>query len=204
MKTVFLHGMGQKAEDWNEVIRLAGIQQAECPDLYKLAAGESTFQSMLKGLEELYKDEDEPFILCGLSLGAILALDYTLHHQDKVSSLILIGAQYKVPTRLIDFQNLIFRLMPESSFRSMGASKKDVITLSHSMRSLDYTKDLRKLNYHCTIICGSKDKANLKASEELSSLLPDSELRIIPDAGHEINKCAPAALAQIIESICKN
>lgn len=204
MKTVFLHGLGQKAEDWNEVIRLAGMQQAECPDLYKLTAGESTFQSMQRGLEELYKDEAEPFILCGLSLGAILALDYTLQHQDKVSSLILIGAQYKVSTRLIDFQNLIFRLLPERAFRSMGASKRDVISLSHSMRCLDYSSRLSEITCPCTVICGSNDKANLKAAEELSKLLPKAELKIIPEAGHEINKSAPAALAEVLTAICRS
>jgi len=50
------------------------------------------------------------------------------------------------------------------------------------------------------ILCGEKDRANLKASRQLSELLPQAELHIIPGAGHEINKCAPETIADILNS----
>lgn len=39
----------------------------------------------------------------------------------------------------------------------------------------------------------------LKASKQLSRLLPQAELHIIPGAGHEVNKCAPEATAKILK-----
>ena len=66
----------------------------------------------------------EPLRICGLSLGALLAIDFAIRHEEKVASLVLIGAQYKVPSLLIDFQNLIFRCMPNKAFESMGTIKK--------------------------------------------------------------------------------
>ncbi len=80
----------------------------------------------------------EYIVDCGLSLGAILALDYAIRHANQVSSLILIGVQYKVATLLIDLQNLIFRCMPHKTFEAMCISKSNMIQLSHSIRSLDF------------------------------------------------------------------
>lgn len=129
----------------------------------------------------------------------MLALDYTIRHKEKVDSLILLAAQYKSPTILIDIQNLIFRCMPKKAFADTGVSKQDMIQLSHSMRSLDFTSELKKVSCPVAIVCGEKDKANLKAARQLSMLLPQAELHIIPGAGHEINKDAPEAIVKILK-----
>ncbi len=149
-------------------------------------------------LERQYSDATEPLYICGLSLGALLALDFTIRHGDKVASLVLIGAQYKVPTLLIDFQNLLFRCMPAKSFYNMGLSKSDTIKLSHSMRSLDFTSQLSKITCPVTVLCGEKDRANLKASKKLNELLSQATLQIVSGAGHEINKDAPEVIAAIL------
>lgn len=49
--------------------------------------GNLTYSAILAGLEKRYEDDKEPFCICGLSLGAMLALDYTIWHKNKVSSL---------------------------------------------------------------------------------------------------------------------
>ncbi len=200
MKTIFLHGLGQTAHDWKEVIERTSLYDADCPELFSLSEGEVTYSHILEGLEKRYADTPEPLFICGLSLGAILALDYTIRHNDKVASLILIGVQYKVPSLLIDFQNLLFRCMPSKTFENMGISKKDMIKLSHSMRSLDFSDKLKDVTCPVVILCGEKDNANIKASKMLKELLPQAELHIIPEAGHEINKCAPDAIAGIVNT----
>ena len=201
MKVVFLHGLGQTAKDWQTVVKYTQQTDVDCLELFSLAAGDFTYSSILSGLEKLYEQETKPFILCGLSLGGVLALDYVIRHKDKVFSLILIGTQYKIPTLLIDFQNLIFRIMPSKSFDSMGLSKNNIITLTHSMRSLDFSNRLCEIICPITIICGEKDNANMKASKQLNALLPQSKLHIIPSAGHEINKSAPDAISSAINSL---
>ncbi len=201
MKVVFLHGLGQTAEDWQTVAKYTPQFDVDCPELFSLAEGDFTYSSILSGLEKLYEQETEPFILCGVSLGGVLALDYAIRHKDKVSSLILIGTQYKVPTLLIDLQNLIFRIMPSKSFDSMGLLKSNTIKLAHSMRSLDFGNRLCEIACPVTIICGEKDNANMKASKQLNVLLPQSKLHIISGAGHEINKSAPEAISSAINSL---
>lgn len=200
MKVVFLHGLGQTAQDWQAVVEHMLFSDVDCPELFSLTDGDVTYSDIFLELERRYEETAEPFVLCGLSLGALLALDYTIRHPDKVASLVLAGAQYKVPTLLIDFQNLIFRCMPAKAFDSMGLSKGNVIKLSHSMRSLDFSHNLSEIACPVTIICGEKDHANLKASRQLNGLLPQSKLHVISGAGHEINKSAPEAISGVINS----
>lgn len=88
--------------------------------------------------------------------------------------------------------------MPRKAFATLGISKSDMIKLSHSMRSLDFKSELNKVECPVTIVCGEKDHANKKAAKRLNALLPQSQLQIIPGAGHEVNKCAPEAIAAIL------
>ncbi len=197
MKTIFLHGLGQTAQDWEEVIRQTALSEVDCTELFSLSEGEITYFGIRNGLEKRYADITEPFCICGLSLGALLALDYAIRHNEQVAALVLIGVQYKVPSLLIDFQNLIFRCMPNKTFDDMGMSKNDVIRLAHSMRSLDFRSGLKDIKCPVTILCGEKDRANLKASRQLAELLSQSKLRIVPGAAHELNKCAPETIADV-------
>ena len=198
MKTVFLHGLGQTAQDWKEVVQQLSISDVDCPELFSSAEDEISYSQILGDLEQRYSEVKEPLRICGLSLGALLAIDFAIRHEEKVDSLVLIGAQYKVPSLLIDFQNLIFRCMPNKVFESMGLSKSSTIKLAHSMRALDFTAQLSGILCPVNILCGEKDSANLKASKKLNEILPKATLQIIPGAGHEINKDAPEAIAAIL------
>ena len=88
--------------------------------------------------------------------------------------------------------------MPAKSFYNMGLSKSNTIKLSHSMRSLDFTSQLSKITCPVTVLCGEKDRANLKASKKLNELLSQATLQIVSGAGHEINKDAPEVIAAIL------
>lgn len=198
MKTILLHGLGQTAQDWKEVVCQLSSSNVECPELFSSMENEISYPQILGDLERRYSNAKEPLRICGLSLGALLAIDFAIRHGDKVASLVLIGTQYKVPSLLIDFQNLIFRCMPDKAFESMGLSKSSTIKLAHSMRALDFTAQLSGILCPVNILCGEKDSANLKASKKLNEILPKATLQIIPGAGHEINKDAPEAIAAIL------
>lgn len=198
MKTILLHGLGQTAQDWKEVVCQLSSFNVECPELFSSMENEISYPQILGDLERRYSNAKEPLRICGLSLGALLAIDFAIRHGDKVASLVLIGTQYKVPSLLIDFQNLIFRCMPNKAFESMGLSKSNTIKLAHSMRALDFTAQLSGILCPVNILCGEKDSANLKASKKLNEILPKATLQIVPGAGHEINKDAPEAIAAIL------
>ena len=95
MKTVLLHGLGQTAQDWKEVVCQLSTSNVECPELFSSTGNEISYFRILADLERQYSNATEPLRICGLSFGALLALDFTIRHGNKVDSLILIGAQYK-------------------------------------------------------------------------------------------------------------
>ena len=105
MPIVFLHGLGQKPEDWNPVInRLPKGSQALCPNLYALERDGEDYPA-LYGAFEQYCDGLEGLLdLCGLSLGGVLALQYAAEHPERVSSLALIGARASMPGGLLAIQ----------------------------------------------------------------------------------------------------
>lgn len=196
MKTIFLHGLGQTAQSWEMVRAQLPALDAEYLDLFH---GASTYEEVFHNIEQRGLDKNGPVCLCGLSLGAMIALDYAIRYGDRVHSLILIGVQYKVPTFLIDVQHVIFRLMPRKAFLDSGLSKEQMIELTHSMRTLDFSKNLHKIRCPVTIVCGQKDFANLSAAKKLQKSLTQAKLYIIPGTGHEVNQLAPDAMVKIIQ-----
>ena len=119
MKYVYLHGLGQDADSWNRVIEATEIKDnSVCLDLAELLKGKAATYSILYSvLSEICDKEQEDIVLCGLSLGSVLALNYVIDRPKKVKALVLIAAQYKMPAGLLKLQNALFRIMPQSMFQ---------------------------------------------------------------------------------------
>lgn len=142
----------------------------------------------------------EPINLCGLSLGGVMALNYAVEHQEKVNSLVLIAAQYKMPENLLRFQNIIFRFMPQFMFKQMGFGKADFIKLCKTMMELDFSSSLKNISCPVLVVCGEKDKANKKAATELADIIENARLHIIKGSEHEVNIDAPDKLAELLDN----
>lgn len=202
MNCVLLHGLGQSPADWKDTINNIDKSTAVfCPSLFDWLHGTVyCYGNLYKSLENYCSQFEEPFVLGGLSLGGILALQYAIEHSDKVDALILMGTQYSMPERMLKFQNIIFRFLPDRAFREMGASKKEIISLCRSMIDLDFTDRLKDIRSRTLILCGGKDRANYAASIKLKERIPNAELSVMPDAGHEINKDCPQKLGEKINA----
>lgn len=202
MKIILLHGLGQTPSSWkNTVEAMDRKQDILCPDLSDWLQGkEICYSNLYLALEEYCGQFNEPLNLCGLSLGGILALQYGIEHTEKINSLALIAAQYTMPKKLLRFQNIIFRIMPDSSFQKMGFGKADFISLSNSMVNLDFQHDLGKIRCKVLVICGDKDRQNKAASLQLKEKIPQAGLSIIANAGHEVNIDNPVGLGTELNS----
>ena len=196
MKIVFLHGLGQRAVDWDQVA--SQFPNTDCPELFEMAGEKLNYSAILSSLEERYEYEKEPLCLCGLSLGGMLALDYALRHGDRVAAMVLLGARDRAPRLLMDIQDLLFRCMPDKAFASTGMKKEQVRDLTRSMKNLDFTDRLSTIHCPVTVACGEKDHPNLATARRLAKDLPNARLYVVPHAGHELNTDAPDTVAEIV------
>ena len=170
MKYVLLHGMGQNASSWDKTISLLSDDtETVCPELSDFfTEGNCFYNKMYAAFCDYCNNFSELLNLCGLSLGAVLALNYAIDFPKKVNSLILIAPQYDMPKFLLKVQNVLFKFMPESQFKDIGLTKKDFITLTNSMADMDFTNGLDKVTCPVLILCGEKDNVNKKAAIKLS------------------------------------
>lgn len=204
MNLLFLHGLGQGPDSWGGVLPALGPgMDAACPDLFRLCGGAPDYPALYAALEDCAGAFPQPVTLCGLSLGAVLALDYAIRRPEKVAGLVLIAPQYKMPRRLLGLQNAVFRLLPERAFAQGGMGKGDTIRLAASMMDLDFRDGLEKVACPALILVGEKDAANRRVAGELAKLLPNAAFRVIPGAGHQVNLDAPQELAEAIQGFIR-
>ena len=201
MTYVFIHGLGQTSSSWDKVIaHLPTDIQIYRPCLSTIAKDKQiTYQNLYKAFENECNSMKMPLCLCGISLGSILALQYELNNPQKVKSFMLIAPQYKMPRLLLGIQNIVFRILPQAAFGSMGFSKRDTIALTTSMKKINFTPFLNEIACPAFIVCGQKDRANQNAARKLANTIPNAKLSFVESAGHEVNIDAPVTLADLIK-----
>lgn len=199
-KFVFLHGLGQTPNDWDEVLkRLDGIGEFICPDLSKMCGDPADYRDLYRNVSnlcwDLAEDGDLPHIV-GLSLGGILALSFAQEHPDKVGSLAVIGAQYKTPKKLLGLQSFLFRFAPTQAFEDLGFSRENFLSLCRSMAGIDLSFGLEDIFCPTLIAVGKNDSPNRKAAREIYERIIPARYCEIGSADHEVNKDAPERLAK--------
>lgn len=203
MKYILLHGMGQNASSWDKTISfLSNTTETVCPELSDFfTKGNCYYSKMYSSFCEYCNNFSEPLNLCGLSLGAVLALNYAIDFPQRVQSLILIAPQYDMPKFLLKVQNVLFRFMPESQFKDIGLTKKDFIALTNSMADMDFTSGLKNVSCPVLVLCGEKDNVNKKAAIKIAEKLSKAKFDTIANSGHEVNIDNPKGLAKAIEEL---
>lgn len=200
MKKILVHGSGHKATSWNETVsQMEDSENVECPNLAEILNGkEASYTNLYSAFSDYCNAVSGKIDLCGLSLGGILALNYAIDFPEKINSLVLIGTPYKIPKVLFGIQNVIFRFLPESVFKNMEFSKKDNFVLANSMKNLDFSSKVRSLDCPTLVICGKKDRANMKSAQYLAKNINGAKLKVVEDAGHIVNEETPEKLAVIL------
>ena len=197
---VLVHGSGHTAASWDRMISyLPGGEDIVCPNLRSLLGKkEACYGNLYASFAEYCGEIKGNLYLCGLSLGGILALNYALDHPQKVQTLILIGTPHKIPRAAFALQNILFRFLPESVFRDMAFDKKNTFLLGNSMKRLDFSSRLSGVQCPTLVLCGEKDRANLKSAHVLSQTIPNAEWKVVEHTGHVVNEENPEALAEIL------
>jgi pimeloyl-ACP methyl ester carboxylesterase len=215
MKYVLIHGLGQKPSSWDNVIKnMPPSFEAVSPDLFALVKNdEMNYPNLYRAFSHFCNEIPEPLNLCGLSLGGVLALNYAIDNPEKVNSLVLIAAQYKMPKTLLKIQTAVFKVLPAVVFKKQGVQKDEFLEtflgLMKTMADLDFSGKLKDIACPVLILCGDKDHTNKKAAKGLAESIPQATLRFIEKAGHEANAASPKELAALLVAFfqqtgCKN
>ena len=198
MKLIFLHGLGQSADSWQEVQELLVDYPSEALELFP--SGVATYQEAKERIYQYLSKETEPFVLIGLSLGAALALELSSYDLPNLQALVLSGCPLKVAGNILFYiQLLIFKLLPKRVFEKQGADKALMVRVSEELKTLDLREIARNCPYPSLLICGSQDKPNLSSMKTIQELMPNSQFQIIPDGPHVLNKEKPKEFAEQIK-----
>ena len=199
MKLIFLHGLGQSAESWKEVRNLLTDYPSEAIELFP--SGVSNYQQAKERIYQYLSKETEPFVLIGLSLGAVLALELSSSDIPTLQALVLSGCPLKLAGNIpFYFQTLVFKLLPKRIFEKQGADKALMVGVSEELKTLDLREIARNCPYSSLLICGSQDKPNLSSMKTIQELMPNSQFQIIPDGPHILNRAKPKEFAEITRS----
>lgn len=125
MKYLYLHGLGQKPDSWDRVIKETTVSDRSVSlSLAEMLEDKAaTYGELYAAFSEECNKENDEIVLCGLSLGAVLALNYAIDHPDKVKALVLIAAQYKMPKKIIEIPEYAVPLYAKCSVQAIWIQK---------------------------------------------------------------------------------
>jgi pimeloyl-ACP methyl ester carboxylesterase len=158
--------------------------------------------------------------VCGLSLGAMTALLLAGTLPGRIESLVLSGAQVR-PNRLVGaLQSGAFSLMPSelltkglSSFVPPGqphltemarddlraTGKPGLLTAVREAGRADLRDILGRIVAPTLVVCGERDRFNLKAAREVAATVKGARLKIVPGVGHVWNLEAPELFTETLQ-----
>lgn len=200
MKLILLHGLGQTIVSWHAVCeKLKEIDVVLYPLFHEINNSDELNLDVLNQQLSLFlRKINEPYILCGLSLGAVLTLQQAVQGSPLLKGFIVSAPQFAPNKFLLIIQTMVFKCLPKKTFDTIGITKKQAIYLMDSIKNLHLQQQLQVITLPAMIICGSKDKVNLKAAKQLATILHNATLRIINNGGHELNSTYPHEFAQEI------
>jgi 3-oxoadipate enol-lactonase len=197
---VLLHGLGTGPSGWSP--QLEAFPQAVAP--------------RLEDADETLARLDAPFDLCGLSLGALLALRYAGDHPERVRRLVVCAGIAGLPWYFRAAQLGIagvVRVLPSARVRKglvSGLPEEHRAAALEEIAHVDARRASRTLRYASSfrlerlppmptlVLCGERDRPNLRLSRQLARALPDARLEVVPAAGHVANLDNPDVFNELL------
>ncbi|MEW9669537.1 alpha/beta fold hydrolase [Ammoniphilus sp. 3BR4] len=235
---VFLHGLGGNSINWlyqrNHFKKEYQCLAVDMPGHGKSEGGEELdfydYQAVLKELllDQLQLDQ---ILLCGVSMGGRVALDFAARYPDAVSGLVVAdsfaGLDEEEKKRRKDIFDLIYdpnggvERWVNTVIEQMGLDPQGAIARGFHKGILDNQLDfmynlftmlldydqrnlLTSISAPALIIHGERDRfIPYECSQDIHHRLIDSELVVIPDCGHLPNVEQPKAFNALLEGFAE-
>jgi pimeloyl-ACP methyl ester carboxylesterase len=200
---VFLHANGQTPETWEPVIealpsRLRGIA-LPIEGLTSGEIGRFDIDTAARGVVDSCKELGiDRMVLCGVSIGAMVATKVAQRSPGLVSGLILSGTQVYPNQIAMKLQSVVFRILPERVLASQGMTRATALGVSRAVAGIDFRADLTQISCKTLVACGSRDKPNMGATKEAAAGIPDAKLHVEQGVGHLWNATHPDRFARMV------
>ncbi|WP_433040099.1 alpha/beta fold hydrolase [Dactylosporangium sp. CS-033363] len=215
METVVLvPALATTAGMWQpQVTALSGTHEVVVASLpgHGAAPGPFTLAAATRNVTDAIDAAGGPVLLCGISLGATVAVLACLARPGRVHRLVLSGGVAHPPPALA-VQRAISSVLPmgvlariagaqqgpdgAADLRAVG--KGTYLAGLRELAHLDLRPRLGEIEVPALVVCGERDKVNLPLSRELAAGIPGAELRIIPGAGHLWNLEQPDVFTALL------
>lgn len=222
-KVIILHGWTKTLDKWQgllDVLKKKGIP-ADLPRIPGLTGELETvwkLEDYVKWLNDIVDKEKDKTVLIGHSNGGRIALAFANKYPEKVEKLILIDSagiyHNELPHRIkiLVFktiakigkkitsskilEDILYKLAREGDYRkSNPIMKQTMINLLNSDRNLNASQ----VSVPTLIIWGVNDKTTpLSDGILMNSLIKNSKMKIIKDAGHSPQFTHPNEVADLI------
>ena len=116
MKLIFLHGLGQDVLSWQGVQFALSPLHSKTFDIF--SHPKESYQEVKERLMERLQQESEPFILVGLSLGGVLALDLSRQDFPQLKGSLQELNTNSTPTPSIGSRSFSFVYFPSMSLKN--------------------------------------------------------------------------------------
>ncbi len=201
---LLLHGGGQTPSSWKPVIEVmpAGFV-CHAADL---GIGPNFSMEDATRRVEALLDELAPRTvhLCGLSLGAMLAVHLAAQHPHRVGRLLLSGVQVRPPRRLMAAQNAVVGKLPARLVETGdGISREELLIALTEAARVDLRRQMPRIQSPTLVVCGSRDPANLPGARQSARLIPGARLEVIAGVGHTWNVSHPQRFARLLDDLIR-
>ena len=223
---VLLHGFGTGARGWRPQLEtLSGKRLVLAPDLpgFGSSAGPFSLARACAEIVELLDDRGLGLVdLCGLSLGAVVALELALCHGEQVRRIVLCCGFLSLPEVIRAGQQEMaasLRTMPPEAASGVvadlvagvpepdraaavedlgGLAPADFAAIVDEVNSFDRTAEIEAVALPALVCCGDRDASNIPLSRDLAVGLK-THLHLVPDAGHVANLDAADAFTALVQ-----
>lgn len=191
---LFLHGNGEDSsifkrqlEDFKANYTLLAMD-TRGQGRSDLGEGVLSFEAISQDILALLTDQDiEKITIIGYSDGGNIALYFASHYPERVAGLVTMGANYEVDALeetayqeiLMHRKNLLLK-----DFDSQTRRQLQVVNLMLDQLDLK-EEDISSIQVPVLVMAGEYDLIKKEHTEKMARLIPNSEVLIVPEGGHD-------------------
>lgn len=210
---VLLHGIGTGPAGWRPQVEALG-GGVLAPDL--VPAYRRGWHAAVEETSALVAAR-APVDVCGLSLGALLALTVAASRPQDVHRLVVCAGFAELPRGLrarVRAIALAARVVPRGLLHAQLVAdlpephRSRALAEIGSLRPREISRLMReaagvriepaRVVAPTLVLCGERDRANAPLARELADALPTATLKKVPGAGHVANLDEPAAFTALL------